>query len=414
MTRQSLTLLGCNGSIGVNTLDVVRRHPGRYRIFGLCAHSCRPPVRAVRGIPAAHAVLRDASTGLMIGRAVEDRRGTEVLHGVDSLIDLATHPEVDTVMAPSSVLPGLAPTFGRSRRGKKILLANKEALVMAGELFMAAMRESGGRLLPVDSEQMPSSSPCRLIFFHRARRCGVRRILLTASGGRFRTTPVEALAEVTPESACAHPNWVMGRKISVDSATMMNKGLKSSRPAGYSIASLSASRWSSIPKASSIRWSITSMAPSSPSSAIPTCERHCPRAGLSGADRIGVEPLDLSKLARLDFEAPDFERFPASGWPTMLSPPEEPRQPSPTPPMRVAVAAFLDRKRFLSRNCPGDRRDSRSASGGTGGQSRRCPIPMARRDASPTAPSATDASGERFFLSCRRLRGGVGRPDRRA
>ena len=151
---------------------------------------------------------------------------TEVLHGVDALVAMATHAEVTTVMAAIVGAAGLTPTLAAARAGKRILLANKEALVMAGELFMAEARRGGAVLLPVDSEHNAIFQSLPVDFSRGLAPCGVRRILLTASGGPFRTSPVEALAEVTPEAACAHPNWVMGRKISVDSATMMNKGLE--------------------------------------------------------------------------------------------------------------------------------------------------------------------------------------------
>ena len=347
MKRQSLTLLGCTGSIGVNTLDVVRRHPGRYRIFGLCAHSqvdrlfeqCvefRPP----------YAVLRDARLADdLAGRLKTAGVSTEVLHGVDSLIDLATHPEVDTVMAAIVGAAGLAPTLAAARRGKKILLANKEALVMAGELFMAAMRESGGRLLPVDSEHNAIFQSLPADFSTGLRRCGVRRILLTASGGPFRSTPVEALAEVTPESACAHPNWVMGRKISVDSATMMNKGLEVIEARW--LFDCEPERIQVVVHPQSVIHSLVDYVDGSIIAQLGNPDMRTPIAhALAYPERIesGVEPLDLFKLARLDFEAPDFERFPclrlaydalsAGGTaPAILNAANE-----------VAVAAFLDRK----------------------------------------------------------------------
>ncbi len=228
MSPQNITVLGSTGSIGVSTLDVIRRHPERYRAFALCAHSqidklfaqClefKPQFAVMRDAPLASALAeRCRAAGL----------STEVRHGVESLIELSALPEVDAVMAAIVGAAGLEPTLAAARAGKRVMLANKEVLVMAGELFMHAVREHGAILLPVDSEHNAIFQSLPADFSHGLSACGVQKILLTASGGPFRTVALDELSHVTPDQACAHPNWVMGRKISVDSATMMNKGLE--------------------------------------------------------------------------------------------------------------------------------------------------------------------------------------------
>ncbi|MDQ5959761.1 MAG: 1-deoxy-D-xylulose-5-phosphate reductoisomerase, partial [Pseudomonadota bacterium] len=232
MSLQNLTILGCTGSIGVNTLDVVRRHPDRYRVIALCAHrqidllfsQCQEfsPRYAVLGEPVAAVELQ--------GRVRAAGLATEVLSGVEALERMASLPEVDAVMAAIVGAAGLRPALAAAHAGKKVLLANKEALVMAGPVFMQAVHEHGATLLPIDSEHnaifqsLPDDFKSNLSGSLRVR--GVRRLLLTASGGPFRRHSAAQLAGVTPEQAIAHPNWVMGRKISVDSATMMNKGLE--------------------------------------------------------------------------------------------------------------------------------------------------------------------------------------------
>ncbi|GAB1369012.1 hypothetical protein MASR1M42_15630 [Azonexus hydrophilus] len=228
MKPQQITVLGSTGSIGGSTLDVIRRHPERYQVFALCAQrqvdklfaQCREfmPRYAVLGAPdsAAELASRCRAAGL----------STEVLYGEAAQIAISTAPEVDAVMAAIVGAAGLEPTLAAAQAGKKVLLANKEVLVMAGELFMHAVRQHGASLLPVDSEHNAIFQALPADFSAGLSACGVDKILLTASGGPFRATPLADLENVTPEQACAHPNWVMGRKISVDSATMMNKGLE--------------------------------------------------------------------------------------------------------------------------------------------------------------------------------------------
>ncbi|MDP1707467.1 MAG: 1-deoxy-D-xylulose-5-phosphate reductoisomerase [Gammaproteobacteria bacterium] len=223
-----VTILGATGSIGVNTLDVLARHPDRFEVMALTARNSvdtlytqcltHRPRYAVMAEPAAAEQLRV--------RLRSEAPEIEVLSGQAGLETVAALPEVDTVMAAIVGAAGLLPTLAAVRAGKRVLLANKEALVMAGKLFMDAVRTHDVQLLPIDSEHNAVFQCLPHDFRGDLRQAGVRRIVLTASGGPFRTTPLEQLPYVTPAQACAHPNWVMGRKISVDSATMMNKGLE--------------------------------------------------------------------------------------------------------------------------------------------------------------------------------------------
>src|SRR5438105_5764558 len=214
----NLAILGATGSIGSSTLDVVARHGGRYRVFALTANG---KADALLGRCRVHrpvyAVLSSTTPDKKLAAAFAEC-GTELLFGARALEQVASDSRVDVVMAAIVGAAGLASTLAAARAGKRVLLANKEALVMAGPLVMRAARESGAQLLPVDSEHNA--------VFQCFSDQGVRKIILTASGGPFRSLPLEKLAAVTPDQACAHPNWVMGRKISVDSATMMNKGLE--------------------------------------------------------------------------------------------------------------------------------------------------------------------------------------------
>jgi 1-deoxy-D-xylulose-5-phosphate reductoisomerase len=220
--------LGATGSIGLSTLDVIARHPERYQVFALSGFSRLSELLAlcVRHVPQFAVVPEGAAArGLQ-----DDLRAaglpTRVLVGEEGLCQVASAPEVDAVMAAIVGAAGLRPTLAAVEAGKKILLANKEALVMSGALFMQAVRKSGSVLLPIDSEHNAIFQCMPADFARGLSSVGVRRILLTASGGPFRQTPMAELAHVSPEQACAHPNWSMGRKISVDSASMMNKGLE--------------------------------------------------------------------------------------------------------------------------------------------------------------------------------------------
>lgn len=226
--RRAVTILGSTGSIGVNTLDVIERHSDKFRVCALTAHT-RVDVllEQCRRFGPDYAVVADAAQASALAERLRRMdSATRVLAGPQALEQVAALPEVDSVMAAIVGAAGLRPALAAAQAGKRVLLANKEALVMAGALFMDAVRASGALLLPIDSEHNAVFQSLPRDFSRGLDNVGVRRIVLTASGGPFRTLPLEALSAVTPEQACRHPNWVMGRKISVDSATMMNKGLE--------------------------------------------------------------------------------------------------------------------------------------------------------------------------------------------
>lgn len=313
----NLTILGSTGSIGLSTLDVVRRHRDRYRVRALCAHrqadvlfeQCLEfsPDYAVLGDPQAAAELQR--------RLVSAALATEVLSGVDALERMAALPEVDAVMAAIVGAAGLRPTLAAARAGKRILLANKEALVMAGPVFMRVVQENGAVLLPIDSEHnaifqsLPSGFKSDLSMDLAAR--GVKRLLLTASGGPFRQADPERLSEVTPEQAVAHPNWSMGRKISVDSATMMNKGLEVIE--AHWLFGVPADRIDVVIHPQSVIHSMVEYIDGSVIAQLGNPDMRTPIAhALAYPERIesGVAPLDLFRVARFDFEMPDVERFP--------------------------------------------------------------------------------------------------------
>ncbi len=347
MKRENVTILGATGSIGVNTLDVIRRHPDRYRVFALCAHTQIDKLfEQVREFAPEFAVVRDAALAAELGlRCRNAGLSTAVRHGIEALVDMAAHPDVATVMAAIVGAAGLEPTLAAARAGKKILLANKEVLVMAGELFMHTVREHGAVLLPVDSEHNAIFQSLPTDFSRGLSECGVRRILLTASGGPFRTTPRTALADVTPEAACAHPNWVMGPKISVDSASMMNKGLEVIE--AHWLFACTPEQIQVVVHPQSVIHSLVEYTDGSVLAQLGNPDMRTPIAyALAYPERIeaGVPSLDLFQIARLDFEAPDFERFPclqlayaalrAGGTaPAILNAANE-----------IAVAAFLDRR----------------------------------------------------------------------
>ena len=313
MNRQNVTVLGATGSIGVNTLDVIRRHPERFGVFALCANSqVERLFEQVREFAPKFAVVRDAALADELAlRCRNTGLSTTVRHGVEALSEMAAHPEVDTVMAAIVGAAGLEPTLAAARAGKKILLANKEVLVMAGELFMRAVREHGALLLPVDSEHNAIFQSLPSDISRGIAACGVRRILLTASGGPFRTLAQADLDEVTPEAACAHPNWVMGRKISVDSATMMNKGLEVIE--AHWLFDCSPEQIQVVVHPQSVIHSLVEYVDGSVLAQLGNPDMRTPIAyALAYPERIdaGVPALDLLTVARLDFEAPDLDRFP--------------------------------------------------------------------------------------------------------
>jgi len=310
---QNITILGATGSIGVSTLDVIARHPDRYRIYALSAHSkvdnlaaqCarfQPKVAVVGSAQAAsalEALLRKAGIA------------TDVLWGEEALCQVASAPGCDAVMAAIVGAAGLAPSLAAARAGKKVLLANKEALVMSGQLFMTAVAESGATLLPIDSEHNAIFQCLPSDFSRAPERHGISRILLTASGGPFLNRAVDTLDTVTPEEAVAHPNWVMGRKISVDSATMMNKGLEVIEAAW--LFGASASQIEVLIHPQSVIHSMVSYIDGSVLAQLGNPDMRTPIAhALAYPERIasGVAPLDLTAMAQLRFERPDLRRFP--------------------------------------------------------------------------------------------------------
>lgn len=343
---QTLTILGSTGSIGTSTLDVVARHPERFQVFALTAY------RQVDLLFKQCVQFQPKFAVLLDELAVEDMRQrvraagliTEVLSGVDALEQVCIASEVDAVMAAIVGAAGLRPTLAAAQAGKKILLANKETLVMAGNVFMDAVRASGSALLPIDSEHNAIFQALPHGYNGDKNAHGVRRILLTASGGPFRDTPLSELHHVTPAQACAHPNWVMGRKISVDSASMMNKGLEVIE--AHWLFNASADDIQVVVHPQSVIHSLVEYVDGSVIAQLGNPDMRTPIAyGLAYPERIdsGVAPLDLFKVAQMNFVAPDFVRFPclalayqalraAGTAPAVLNAANE-----------IAVAAFLDK-----------------------------------------------------------------------
>ena len=350
MTLQRVTVLGSTGSIGTNTLDVIARHPDRFEVFALsAARQVEPMLRQCAQFRPRFAVMADeAASRELAARLEAEGLPTRVLAGPDALERIAAHEEVDAVMAAIVGAAGLAPCLAAARAGKRLLLANKEALVVGGEVFLAAVRQGGATLLPIDSEHSaifqslpedPATWDAR-----------VEKIILTASGGPFRTWEPARLREVTPEQACAHPNWVMGRKISVDSATMMNKALEVIEARW--LFGLGPDRLEVVIHPQSVIHSMVQYRDTSVVAQLGTPDMRVPIAyGLSHPERIasGAQALDFSRLAGMTFEALDGshghrERFPglqlafdalraAPGTTAVLNAANE-----------VAVDAFLNRR----------------------------------------------------------------------
>ena len=342
---QQITVLGATGSIGLSTLDVIARHPERYQAFALSGYSRLDELLAlcVKHRPQVAVVPHGQAASQLQAGLRAAGLNTEVLVGEEGLCQIASAPEVDAVMAAIVGAAGLRPTLAAVNAGKKILLANKEALVMTGDLFMQAVRRSGSVLLPIDSEHNAIFQCLPQDFARGLGNVGVRRILLTASGGPFRETPLAELEHVTAEQACAHPNWSMGRKISVDSASMMNKGLElieacwlfDARPEQVEV----------VIHPQSVIHSLVDYIDGSVLAQLGNPDMRTPIANaLAWPERIdsGVAPLDLFAVARLDFQRPDEQRFPClrlareaavagNSAPAMLNAANE-----------VAVAAFLD------------------------------------------------------------------------
>lgn len=310
---QNLTILGSTGSIGTNTLDVVARHPERFRVFALTAYRQVDVLfqQCVQFKPK-YAVLLDEAAVARLREMVRDAGlPVEVLSGVAALEQVCVEDEVDTVMAAIVGAAGLRPTLAAARAGKKILLANKETLVMAGNVFMDAVRASGSVLLPIDSEHNAIFQALPRGYDGDMQASGVRRILLTASGGPFRNTSLSELQHVTPEQACAHPNWVMGRKISVDSASMMNKGLEVIE--AHWLFNAGADDIQVVIHPQSVIHSLVEYVDGSMLAQLGNPDMRTPITyGLAYPERLdsGVAALDLFKVATMDFVAPDFVRFP--------------------------------------------------------------------------------------------------------
>jgi len=346
--RVGVTVLGSTGSIGVSTLDVLGRHADRFRVVALTAHrdvegllrQClsHEPEYAVMVEPDAAERLRD--------RLRAAGRPVEVLAGAAELERVATLPEAAYIMAAIVGAAGLLPTLAAARAGKRVLLANKEALVMAGPLFVATVRRAGAELLPIDSEHN-AIFQCLPAGFATGGldAAGVRRILLTGSGGPFRRTPLDRLPDVTPDQACAHPNWVMGRKISVDSATMMNKGLEVIE--AHWLFEAAPAQIEVVVHPQSVVHSMVEYRDGSVLAQLGHPDMRTPIAhALAWPGRMasGASFLDFFGLGPLEFQAPDFGRFPclrlafaaleAGGTaPAILNAANE-----------VAVRAFLERR----------------------------------------------------------------------
>ena len=311
--RQKLVVLGATGSIGVNTLDVVSRHPDRYEVLALSAQNKvdRLAEQCVRFRPRYAVVGSDKAAASLEGLLRPSGTGTVVLAGIEALERIASLPEADTVMAAIVGAAGLRPSLAAARAGKKILLANKEALVMAGPVFMKEVQQNRSILLPIDSEHNAIYQSLPRDYSSNLEISGVRRILLTASGGPFRQMSQESLEQVTPDQACAHPNWVMGRKISVDSATMMNKGLEVIE--AHWLFNAPPERIEVVIHPQSVIHSMVEYADGSVIAQLGNPDMRTPIAyALGFPERIeaGVEPLDLCRIGTLNFERPDFQRFP--------------------------------------------------------------------------------------------------------
>jgi 1-deoxy-D-xylulose-5-phosphate reductoisomerase len=343
--QQNLAILGATGSIGLNTLDVAARHPQRFRIFALSANERIDALAelCLRHKPRYAVVARAAQADALGSRL--GALATQILIGQPGLEQVSAHPETDCVMAAIVGAAGLAPTLAAARAGKKVLLANKEALVMAGPIFMEAVRTHRATLLPIDSEHNAIFQCLPHFLSGDLGGHGVRRVLLTASGGPFREIALERLQSVTPEEACAHPNWVMGRKISVDSATMMNKALEIIE--AHWLFGATPEQIQVVIHPQSVVHSMVEYADGSVIAQLGNPDMRTPIAhALAYPERIeaGVGSLDLCSIGRLDFAPPDFARFPALrlGYRALKEGGTSPATLNAA--NEVAVAAFLERR----------------------------------------------------------------------
>ena len=340
---QSLTILGSTGSIGTSTLDVVTRHPERFRIFALSGHSqtAKLAEQCLAFRPQYAVTANEAQAAELRTHLAAAGCQTEVLHGEQALCDIAAAPETDGVMAAIVGAAGLPPTLAAARAGKTLYLANKETLVVSGSLFMQTAAQSGARILPVDSEHNAIYQvlpPEKGYLKHN----GVQSIILTASGGPFLHTDLADFPAITPEQAVKHPNWQMGRKISVDSATMMNKGLELIE--AHWLFNCPQEKLETVIHPQSVVHSMVRYADGSVLAQMGTPDMRTPIAyclGLPERIASGVPPLDFAALSALTFETPDYRRFPClelayqamqagGGVPCVLNAANE-----------IAVAAFL-------------------------------------------------------------------------
>jgi len=346
MTVKQVAILGSTGSIGVNTLDVIRAHPDRFKVVALtAAKQVDLLAEQCAEFKPSIAVVADAGGAARLSKILLEKKiNTQVLYGPKALVSAVTESNCDTVMAAIVGAAGLVPALAAAKAGKRVLLANKEALVMSGDLFMQAMKLGGGELLPIDSEHN-AIFQCLPSQFSKAPNpgLGVEELWLTASGGPFRNTPLDQLAGITPEQACAHPNWVMGRKISVDSATMMNKGLEVIE--AFWLFGLPLEKIKVLIHPQSVVHSMVRYRDGSVLAQLGQPDMRTPIAyGLAWPERIeaGVAPLSLTQLANLSFTDPELERFPCLSLafaaaktggtaPAVLNAANE-----------IAVAAFLD------------------------------------------------------------------------
>lgn len=311
---KQIAVLGSTGSIGVNTLDVIRAHPERFKVVALTANKQVELLaqQCIEFAPAI-AVLGDAQSASRLSTLLTEKKiSTQVLYGPEALVAAVLDSGCDTVMAAIVGAAGLVPTLAAANAGKRVLLANKEALVMSGHLFMQAMKTGGGELLPIDSEHNAIYQCLPVKFTHDPKpSLGVEELWLTASGGPFRNTPLEQLNRITPDQACAHPNWVMGRKISVDSATMMNKGLELIE--AFWLFGLPLEKIKVLIHPQSVVHSMVRYVDGSVIAQLGQPDMRTPIAyGLAWPERIeaGVAPLNLAQLAALSFSEPDLQRFP--------------------------------------------------------------------------------------------------------
>jgi len=313
MSKQRLTILGSTGSVGVNTLDVVARHPDRFEVVALTARHQMQALfdQCVMFRPKVAVMLEEAAAHALEQRVREARLPCEVRHGPEALESVACDPGVDTVLAGIVGIAGLRPTLAAARAGKKVLLANKESLVTAGALLMDAVRAGGATLLPIDSEHNAIFQALPHGYAGAPEAAGVRRIVLTASGGPFRNLPLHHLEKVTPDQACAHPNWVMGRKISVDSATMMNKGLEVIEARW--LFNVAPTQIEVVIHPESVIHSLVEYIDGSVIAQLGNPDMRTPIAHALGfPERImaGVGYLDLAQVGALHFGRPDVQRYP--------------------------------------------------------------------------------------------------------